>query len=251
MYNFKKIFFFIFSFSLLFSTQSFAEKLTLACSPWHPFSGQDLDKQGFYNEIVRSAGAEAGLEIDIQIMPWKRLVLLAKEGQLDGISCPSYKKERESWLAFTKTDFFVIDGGLFARRDTQLKSVDVADLKGLTIGVLSNSSGAKIVAEHGAGTLKLKEFFKVNDALKMLHGKRFDAIYMIRVTGETLIADKFPEMAKDIIYVGTLKQSTVRPGISLKHPKARELADKLDAGYQIIQQNGKLDEIMAKVSHLD
>lgn len=249
--NLKKSLFAVFSLSLLFSSQSFAEKLTLACSPWYPFSGAQLEKQGFYNEIVKEAGAAAGLEIDIEIMPWKRLMVLTKEGKLDGIACPSYKKERESWLAFPQSDFFVVEGGFFARKDSEIKGTDIADLKGRPIGVMANSAGAKAVAEHGHGELTLKEYFDEKGALRMLHGKRFDAIYMVRVTGEKLLADKFPKMAPDIEFVGSINSFPFRPAISLKHPKARELADKLEAGYQAIQENGKLDEIMAKVPHLD
>ena len=45
-----------------------------------------------------------------------------------------------------------------------------------------------------------------------------------------MLADKFPEIANDIEYVGTLDKVLTHPGINLKHPKAKEIAKKLDAG---------------------
>ena len=203
---------------MVFSTSSVAEKLTLGCASFYPFSGQELENQGLYNESVQEAGAAVGLDIDIKIMPWKRVVALTKQGKLDGITCPVYRKERESWLAFTKNSFVVIEIGLFARKDSQIQGITPNNLKDKRVAVLTGSQYLKFLTNYSQGQFTIKEFFDESSALKMLHGKRFDAVYIPRIPGEKLLADKFPQIADDIKYVGTLDQVFVHPGISPETP---------------------------------
>ena len=243
MYRFNRFVCAVFCLSLVFSTSSFAEKLTLGCIDWHPFSGNDLENKGLFNESVQKAGAAVGLDIDIKIMPWKRVMLLTKQGKLDGISCPSYQKERESWLAYTKNHFSVIQGGLFAHKDSQIQGIKLNNLKGKIVGVPAGSSVVKFVTDYSKGQFTIKEFFDEDSALKMLHGKRFDAIYLSLTTGKKLLRGKFSKIADDIEYLGTLNKVFIHPAISLTHPRAKEIAKKLDAGYQIIKENGELEKI--------
>ena len=232
---------------LILSTSSFAKKLTLGCSNLQPLSSRGLENQGFYNQIVKEAGAAVDLDIDIQILPWKRAIALSKRDKLDGISCISYTKARGSWLTYTKTHFFIAERGLFVRKDSQIQSADLTNLKGKTIGVMSGSSAVQFLEKYGKGQMILKEFYNENDALKRLHGKRFDAVFMMKLLGKTRLDDKLPEIAGNIKYLGGLMDNLFYPAIRLTHPRAKEIANKLDVGYQIIKEKGKLEKIMEKL----
>ncbi len=228
-------------FSFLTSYSASAENITLACSPWYPFVDANLPEKGFYSQIVKEAGKKVDINVTTRIMPWKRVITLAKAGKIDGISCPVLTEERRQWFAFTDQDFYKTEIGFFTLKDNPILWKTPSDLKDKKIGALAASTYQKqLLAEN----IKAQEYTDIETGLKMLAGKRFDAMYEVKDATSYTLTSKYPEFADKIIYAGTLKTVTHRPAISLKKPNAVEIAKKLSEGYRLIQADGTLEKIM-------
>lgn len=233
------------SISAFLPLSAHATDITLACSPWYPFVDEKLPGKGFYSQIVTQAAAKVGINVTTKIMPWKRVVMMTKAGQIDGISCPVVTEERRQWLAYADDDFYKNEIGFFSLKDKPLTWQSTADLTDKKIAALASSAYVKQLQDEGLSPI---EYIDISTGLKMLAGKRFDAIYEVRTAAAYTLSSKFPELSDKISYAGTLKTVFHRPGISLKHPQAAEIAKKLSEGYRQIKADGTLAKIMEQAN---
>ncbi len=245
MYYKKILLFMLFFISIFFSKSVSAEKLVLACSPSPPFVGDNLPGQGILSQIVTEAGKKVGLDISIQTMPWKRVIVMAKSGALDGIVCPVVTEERRAWLAYTEQDFFQSELGFFTHKDRPLFWKTPKDLKHKRIATLTTS--AYLADLQSLEGIFITEYNNLSTGLKMLVADRFDTLYAAKNASFYILRTQHPELASQIIYSATFKKVSHRPAFSRKHPKATEFAKKLSTGYRLIQADGTLDTIIEKL----
>ncbi len=236
-----------FSLYLLFISlnPSNAEDITLRCSTWSPFVDVKLPENGFYSQIITEAGKRVDLNITTRIMPWKRVITLAKSGDIDGVSCPIVTEERRQWFAFTDQDFYKTEIGFFTLKDNPISWRKTEDLQNKSIGVLAASTNQKYLQSKNLKTL---HYADLDTGLKMLAGQRFDALYDVKTAISYILSTKHAELAKKITYAGTLQSVAHRPAISLKKENAIEIAKRLSEGYRLIKADGTLDKILKQAS---
>lgn len=56
------------------------ETVALTTTEWPPYAGSALSEQGAATDVARQALAKSGVEVAIEIMPWKRAISTAKKG---------------------------------------------------------------------------------------------------------------------------------------------------------------------------
>lgn len=119
------------------------EPLTFVTEPFPPFNYEENEKIiGPSTEIVEAVCAEMEIECTISMMPWRRALILAKDGNVNGIFSIAKRPEREEWAYFSLP--LVSTGyGFFVQEDNQLNYNTPTDLEGYTIGVYSPSSTSK------------------------------------------------------------------------------------------------------------
>lgn len=153
-----------------FSSTSMAEKLTFATLNWEPFYGENLPENGFFAALSREAFKRAGYDLELEFMPWKRALELAKRGKYDGILGAYYNKDRTESFYFTdpvsqNEEVFIQKKG----RGITYSNLD--ELKKYKVGSLLGSAQGKELGEMG---------FSVEDApdeimnLKKLNAGRVD-----------------------------------------------------------------------------
>lgn len=231
--------------SLIISTPISAKDIRMACSTWFPFVGEDLPHMGFYTRMVVEAGKKVGINIKPEVMPWKRVVALTKSGLLDGALCPVITEERRQWLVYADEGFISNEIGFFARKDNPVASVNFEDLTQKQLGALSASVYLKELLANG---LNAKGYPDNEMGFRMLAGRRFDAIYQVKITGDYLFRTNLKHLADQIYYVGPTKAMIHSPALSKKHPQAKELALRLGEGYRIMEQDGTLDKILSEAN---
>ena len=225
-----------------FPTLSHAQDVRLACDPWVPFVGEDLPHMGFYTHMVVEAGKKVGLNVKLEIMPWKRVITLTKNDKLDGILCPVITEERRSWLTYADEVFFVNEVGFFTTKQNPVASVKFEDLKEKRLGALTASAFLKDLIDSG---LDPKGYSNDETGFKMLAGNRFDAIYEVRAAGDYLFSSTLSDIAHKIDYVGTVKKMYHSPAFRKSHPDAEEFAKKLSEGFRQIKQDGTYAKILS------
>ena len=87
---------------LLGGTAARAEVTVAALTGWPPFSGANLDDNGFANEVIATALRRAGRDVAVETMPWPRAKRMVNKGEHDILSSVWHNEAREKRLAFTE-----------------------------------------------------------------------------------------------------------------------------------------------------
>jgi polar amino acid transport system substrate-binding protein len=166
--------------ALFLTCSAFGEPLRLGTLEWPPFVGLELPDQGTTSARVRSICAIAGLDLDVSFLPWKRVLMEARAGTVQGYF-PEYRSsEREKEFYFSQAVGCSVVG-LVHRRDVTLDWTRLEDLASYRIGVVD-------------GYVNTEEFDRLVDmgilhpvtcnsdelALRMLEAGRIDAAVMDR-----------------------------------------------------------------------
>ena len=223
-----------------------AEPLVLACNPWPPLVDNTLPNQGLLSDIVKTAGARVDLEVEHLILPWNRLIALTKKGEIDGIYCATYTDENLSWLSYTDQAFWVTPVGFFVRKDNHIELGKLEDLKDHTFGSLKGSTYTEVLKGLINENIKIISYPKEMHGMKMLIEKRFDILFTGETTGGAVLKSQNLERADEIKYLETLFIDHVHPAISLKKPKAKQIAKRLSEGYKQIKADGTLHALFEK-----
>ncbi|MFE8070487.1 transporter substrate-binding domain-containing protein [Marinobacteraceae bacterium S3BR75-40.1] len=134
-----------------------SEKVVLSIGDWPPYISPDMKHNGVTSRVVVEAFARAGVEVELQVMPWARAKLMAREQVVDGTFAWSHKKERERYFLYSDA---VAEYGyvFFHLRSRPFDWQTLADLKGMTVGgTLSYNYGDDFykAARSGLFTLEL------------------------------------------------------------------------------------------------
>lgn len=57
------------------------DRVVITTLDWPPYTGPSLPKLGATTEVVRQAFDQAGIDVDVQFLPWKRAIAEAKNGK--------------------------------------------------------------------------------------------------------------------------------------------------------------------------
>ena len=103
----KNIIAIFFTLSLIFSTQLFAKKFTVAIDTWKPFVYIENDKpKGLTIDIFNKLAKKLNYDIEFKYIPWTRALKMMESGEVDAIGNLSFSKEREKYIAYTQLPFY-------------------------------------------------------------------------------------------------------------------------------------------------
>ncbi|QTA81958.1 Solute-binding protein family 3 domain-containing protein, MltF-like [Desulfonema limicola] len=123
------------------------KRVFFAQDPWPPYTLKDTTPTGGHAvEIIKEIFRRLDIDVDLQLYPWKRVLMKAEDGEIDGIMMLSKDEERERYLIFS--NFIVVDNDLiwYAPEHFRLKWgkdfewKTLADLKPYQIGVVIGNS---------------------------------------------------------------------------------------------------------------
>jgi polar amino acid transport system substrate-binding protein len=177
-------------------------KLTV-CSdiPYAPFEYEDGgDLKGIDVDLMKGVAAKLDLEAEFRDTDFDGIFASLAAGNCDVIaSSVSITDERKKSNNFTK-GYFEIQQSLLVRKGDEGTYKDFASLKGKTVGVQSETTGAAFATEEGGKVgVQIKEFTGADDLFTALKAKQIDGIvqdfpinsYNAETTGETVVSAKF------------------------------------------------------------
>jgi polar amino acid transport system substrate-binding protein len=183
-----------------------AGKLTV-CSdiPYAPFEFEEAGElRGIDIELVKAITGRLNLAASFRDTDFDGIFAALKSGQCDMIaSAVSITDERKKTNDFSN-GYFEIHQSLLVRKGDETKYKDLPDLKGKTIGVQSETTGAEFAKKHAQG-VTIKEFTGADEMFTALKAGQVDGLlqdepvnaYNAKTTGQTALAKTFTEEAAE------------------------------------------------------
>ena len=129
--------------------------------------------------------------------------------------------------------------GCGSKKQVEVSSVD--DLKDLTIGVQTGTTGDSYASDAVASDSQMKRYNKGADAIQALKTGKIDAVVI-----DSLPAQKFVDANDDLKIVENIWEPE-EYAICLKKGNT-ELTEKMNAAIKELKEDGTLDKIMANIA---
>ena len=221
------------------------ERLVISGDPEYPplvwFDGQTM--RGTSIEIATAVAQRLGLPYDIRYAgPFPRVLLAARNGEIDLISEMKDTPERRAYVAFPRTPIFVNPIAVFTRRDRPILFTRWDDLIGLRGGItLANKFGGGF-DEFLAQRLTIEWAPRLESGFAMLAKDRIDYFITGYYPGLAYLIEAGEEAGFEALepYV-TASNNFI--GMSKKSSCIGRLAD-IDAALAELVRSGKVQRIL-------
>lgn len=113
-----------------------AQPLRIVSEAWPPYIHDDNGAlRGLDYETTHTVLQRLGVEVEWQLLPWRRCLLALEQGRADGILDIFRTPEREASMLFADEPLSQVEFVLFYARANPYPFHSLADLRGLKIGV--------------------------------------------------------------------------------------------------------------------
>jgi len=236
----------LFIFLSLMATTQAADKLRCATTgSFPPFSFMEGEMLvGIDVDQVKLAARRLNINMDIVAMPFSRMLVQMKEGELDCMFAAYKTPEREIYMDFTSVPNHVSSLMFFQRRDSNTKYNSIDDLKGLTIGLVR---GHKVSEDFDAaldnGWFTVEKVNEHEQNFRKLSFGRLDLVLVNRHVGGYILKKT------NIANIQTLPVALTKQPAYLTFSKKRHhtrLIPLFDAELQKAINNGTFKKIVGK-----
>ncbi|MFO7785349.1 MAG: transporter substrate-binding domain-containing protein [Desulfatiglandales bacterium] len=231
--------------SLVFVSSAFPvgaeEHLSLATLNWAPYVGKDLPNHGFTSEIVTRVFERAGYRVDIDFMPWARVLSRVSRGDADAMYPAYHSRERVYVYAFS--DPFARSYLVFYKRiEDEIPYTSLRDVEGYRIGVVRGYVNSPAFDKAGYLQKEVAESDESN-LQKLLKG-RIDLAVIDKYTARYLIETRIPQAAGRLLPLDPPLQ--IKPlylGVSKKIPGYRTIVADFNRALSEISSEGIVEAI--------
>jgi polar amino acid transport system substrate-binding protein len=177
-------------------------KLTVCTDiPYPPFEYEDNGRVvGIDADLMRAIGGRLGLAVEFRDTDFDGIFAAAQAGQCDLVaSSVSITDERKQTLDFSD-GYYEIVQSMLVRKADEAKYKDFASLRGRTIGVQSETTGADFAKEQAQGNdITVREYTTADEAITALKAGQVDAVvqdfpvnaYMAKAAGDLAVSARF------------------------------------------------------------
>jgi len=234
--------------AMLASPAAHARQITMCTLNWEPYYGEDLPRNGFFTELVRTAFERAGHSVNVEFMPWARAMLEVKQGDREVLLGAYYSDERaETYLA--SDSIYTDKVGLIARRELDITEFDsLRELSDYTIGY---GRGFAVSEEFDSADYLDKEAAKdqVLNLRKFERG-RIDMIAGSFASLRYLAQQEGIDTSQMVFLEPALKTNTLHIMVSRAIPDGEQLLADFHRGLNEIREDGTYDEILREMGYL-
>ncbi|MBW3650583.1 MAG: transporter substrate-binding domain-containing protein [Actinobacteria bacterium] len=171
--------------------------------PYAPFEFEEGGQlKGIDIDLVKAIATKLDLEADFRDTDFDGIFAALAAGNCDMIaSSVSITEERKKENNFSD-GYFEINQSLLVRKGDESKYSDFASLKGRTIGVQSETTGAEFATAQAASAgVEVKEFTGADELFTALKANQIDGVvqdfpvnsYHAETTGDTVVSKVFTE----------------------------------------------------------
>ncbi|CTQ54455.1 cystine transporter subunit [Roseibium album] len=218
MRNLRNLAFVICLFTAAFCCGAQADALKLVTLSYPPYEFQDGAKvDGIVVRILHRAFEKLGHQIEIEVLPWKRALLMARQGSADAVFTVYKTEERLKFLDYSKTVIMPQVVSLWALKDAGIEfNGNLLSLENVSIGLVDGVSyGAIADSAIASGKLRNLDYAPSSsqNIKKLLAGRtdtvimnRYGAIYHLRLqNGFDRVTELRPAISSVPSFIGFSK----------------------------------------------
>lgn len=222
----------------------------LACPPWPPYMSEHLKNGGLYHHILSESARLGGIEVKVITASWKQIKQDLAERQISGIACAVHDTSNTQHLIYTKTAYLTDMLAILTRTNRPPKNNEAivnappSPLTDYAIGMVQDAPLISVLAQsHPA--LRLDHFFpNYITGMRLLATGKFEALLIGRQHGQYILKTQLAEYLPQLTFSHDLEKIAYHPAIASSHePDAAHLIARLEAGFQLLRQNGQLSAI--------
>ena len=173
--------FFIFSFAILSvaaNDNSEIKTIKLATCEWAPFSGKKIKNQGITTSIIKKCFNDQFVKVQIDFMPWSRVIKVVQNGEYDAAYPAYYSKEREKHFKYSK--YFMASPIHFCvTKNSKITFKSLEDMKAYKIGIVNGYVNSR---EFDAATFLNK---------KKANNDKTNLFKLVNNRVDTIVIDKY------------------------------------------------------------
>lgn len=238
---------FVICLAIAVGSPAYGETLRFATgNDYKPFADESLPNGGLATEVIRAAFERVGQDVEIDVMPWPRVLQMASEGAYDGAF--PYIKSEERLDSFRYSDAItVVDQVAFARKDDDISAATPAELSDGTFcypaGYALYDSLSSRMAEGGLYRRKPKD---MGTCFEALHSGDVDFVAAPRwqgwITATDVIGSPRGIKILDLVF-DRIGNHLIVAG---DHPSAAYILKLFNEGLRRIEADGTYDRILER-----
>ncbi len=232
---------------------AYAQKtITVATGSWPPWTGKNLENNGFVCHIVKKAFQDQGYKVEFKFYPWERAYTLLEQGEVQACAYryKSKKAQKKSYYSDPVTKEQIVF--FYKKSNPMHKWKELNDLAEYKIGVSRGNTYTDkfwTLAEKGVLNIDRSDNDLINFR-KLLHG-RIDIFPATKSVGYYLLKNNFPEnKTKKITHS---KKPLAKKYGYIAFPKVREDSNSLlqafNQGLKNLKNKGLYDKWLQNMLH--
>lgn len=240
----KKVFFTVISAALiLLPGIALAEKVVFISSEWPPYIMSENGKPaGIDAEIALELCKRLGVESEIQILPWKRVLKTVEKGEADAIFAVRHNEERTAFLYYPSEPLNIEKTVILAPKGSGIKVTGLDDLKGKSVGTVRG-----YVYDPKFDTHKEIEKIDCNDDAELVKVFTKGRVPLAASCDEITLKYLCKKANFDAETVYVLNETPSYIGFSkAKGENGKSLCDKFSEALRQLKQEGFIEKIQSK-----
>ena len=230
---------------VLFSLPGYAaQAVTFSTGEWPPYTSEKDPKARVLLTIVSEAFKLENIDVQFEFYPWKRSIRSAEELKVEGTLPWSKSVKREEIYFYSEQPIIITRTVFFHLKSLEVQWDTFEDLRKYKIGGNLGYRSTLVLEENNV-EVELVESEEQNFK-KVLMG-RVDLTPSSLFVGYHIINKLFPK-SKALIFTNTTKQLLPENGVHLlvpkRHPRAKEIIDTYNRGFDKLVQTGMYDKII-------
>jgi len=160
--------------------------LPIATEHYPPYEMQNsaTGLKGFDYEVMEEIFSRLDYELDVEFLPWNRVLAYAKQGRVLGILTCAYKEDRDDYIVFSDPISKRTDGFYVRKGFNGLIPLAIEDLKGERVASVSGYTSLKTLIELNMNPIEAND---TEIAIKMLKRGRFDYLFLNQQSTDFII----------------------------------------------------------------
>lgn len=235
--------------TLSVATAKEPETVSFCEDPWPPYTQGEIGQapeRGYAVDFLNEISRRLDIDISLILLPWKRCLLLAEKGDVDGVMLLTKNSERERYLEFTVP--LMSDNNLiWFRADRDLGAANwksFQDLKNYRIGVVAGFNyGDEFNLATDKYNLSVEETVDIISNFHKLDFKRIDVFFVNLAAANEALRDS-PELRRKLEYVDTLFDKLTFHIAFSKQSKVRHLLSEFNKVILEMKQDGTIYRIL-------
>jgi polar amino acid transport system substrate-binding protein len=210
---------------------------------WPPYSDQGLPQQGLALDLVTQALARAGYQTRVRVDSLDRILEGGKIGVYDVFATPWYSEERDQYLDFSEP-YLESHIRFIKRKDSNIEFDNLADLKGVMIGVVRDYAYDEQFNES-RDLIKISERNLIQNLLKLVQ-RRVDLTLDDELVLKYEINRYIPNSMRELeILPKPLAVRGVHIGVSRENPDHAQIVADFNEAIAAMRKDGSYDKIVA------